>query len=98
MSGYVRVKPKVVAEPRGLSFTVQWATDATNTGSTFDVQYRVGSGDWRRWKSDTATNSKTFGKEGSPVTVQSGTRYSFRARSQKEFSTSDWSPRKSFTP
>ena len=98
MSGYVRVKPKVVAEPTGRAFTVRWATEQTNTGSAFDVQYRVGDRSWLTWKSNTTTFGGIFGSNSSPVTVRSGTRYSFRARSQKEFSTSDWSPRKSFTP
>lgn len=98
MSGYVKVKPKVASEPSGLPFTVKWATKDTNTGSAFDVQYRVGQRKWRTWKADTRSFDGVFGASGSPISPHDGTKYSFRVRSQKESSTSDWSPRRSFTP
>lgn len=98
MVGYVRVAPKVTREPSGPPFTVKWATDDTNTGGAFDVQYRVGHRRWRSWKSNTSSFSAVFGRSGSPVGIQSGKIYSFRARSRKDYSASDWSPRKSFTP
>jgi plastocyanin len=98
MDGYVRVVPAIKGEPKGLPFKVRWAADATNTGSVYDVQYRVGSGDWHRWKKDTGSVSGVFGRNGKPVSVRSGKKYSFRARSGKDSASSDWSPRKSFTP
>ena len=49
MHGQVRVAPQVAAAPSGLPFTVKWATAASNTGSAYDVQYRVASGAWRTW-------------------------------------------------
>jgi plastocyanin len=97
MDGIVKTPVKVLTEPAGLKFTVRWATDATDTGSLHDVQYRVGSGDWKSWKKDTATNEGVFGKNGNPVTVKDGKTYRFRARSQEGSALSDWSPVKSFT-
>jgi plastocyanin len=98
MVGYVRAKPSVARGPSGIPFTVRWATRDTNTGSTFDVQYRIGARSWRTWKANTRSYSGVFGRDGRPVQVRAGTRYSFRARSQKDSGTSDWSPRRSFTP
>jgi plastocyanin len=99
MDGVVKVKPKVSAAPEGNPFTVAWANDGTNTGSAFDVQFKVGSGDWRSWKTNTSSASGVFGNNGNPVRVDAGTKYSFRARSQKtDGDESGWSPAKSFTP
>jgi len=102
MDGIVRVKPGADAAPAGNNFTVTWATSGSNTGNVFDVQYKVGTGDWTTWKTDTSQVSDVFGDGGDPVNVQAGTKYSFRARSQKSddanSKVSDWSPRKSFTP
>ena len=98
MQGVVRVKPKVGAAPTGLPFTVTWASAITNTGTLFDVQYKIGSGSWQNWKVDTTSFKGVFGKSGSPVTVVAGTKYTFRVASQSGVATSAWSPTKSFTP
>lgn len=98
MDGLVKVKPKTVAKPSGLRFTVRWASDATDTGSVFDVHYKVGSGDWKSWKKDVTGFKAVFGKGGKPVTVKDGKKYSFRARSQEGDAHSMWSPKVSFTP
>ncbi len=92
MDGLVRVPVTIVTAPSGLAFTVKWATGTTNTGTRFDVQYRVASGAWRNWKSDTAATDAVFGRAGQPLTVKAGTVYSFRARSQKRDAESGWSP------
>jgi hypothetical protein len=84
--------------PTGLPFTVRWATDTTNTGSTWDVQYRIGFGKWRGWKFDISNFKGVFGRHDKPVTVKKGKRYSFRVRSRKGASASRWSPRASFMP
>jgi plastocyanin len=97
MDGIVKSSVKILDAPAGLKFTVRWATDGTDTGSLHDAQYRVGSGDWKNWKKDTATNEGVFGKNGNPVTVKDGKQYRFRARSQEGSALSDWSPVKSFT-
>jgi plastocyanin len=93
MDGTVKAPVKILEAPAGLKFTVQWATGATDTGSMFDVQYRVGSGQWKNWRKDTATLQGVFGQNGNPVTVQSNKVYRFRARSQEGLNqVSDWSP------
>jgi plastocyanin len=97
MHGIVKSSVKILDAPAGLKFTVRWATDATDTGSLHDVQYRIGSGDWKNWKKDTGTNEGVFGKNGNPVTVKDGKKYGFRARSQEGSGLSDWSPVKSHT-
>jgi plastocyanin len=97
MDGIVKSPVKILDAPTGLKFTVRWATDATDTGSLHDVQYRIGSGDWKNWKKDTTTNEGVFGKSGNPVIVKDGKKYGFRARSQEGSGLSDWSPVKSYT-
>lgn len=96
MRGLVRVPVTIGAAPASLPFTVKWATAATNTGSKFDVQYRVGSGAWKTWKSDVSGGKATFGQGAAPVSVKADKSYSFRARSKKGDAASKWSPVKSF--
>jgi plastocyanin len=102
MDGVVRVRPVTSDGPAGLPFTVEWATAGSNTGGAFDVQYRVGSGDWIDWKTDTIESSDVFGEADDPVAVESGVTYRFRARSQKSViataKVSRYSPKSSFTP
>jgi hypothetical protein len=97
MDGVVRVPVRINVAPTGRPFTVRWATQDTQTGSIFDVQYKVGSGEWRNWKVDTSKLKAVFGKNGNPVVVKAGVKYSFRARSQEGSATSKYSPKKSFT-
>jgi plastocyanin len=98
MDGLVRIPLRITRPPDGLRFTVRWATQASETGSVYDVQFRVGSGDWRRWKRDTSALSGVFGRNRNPVRVRDGVRYSFRGRSQEGDAVSRWSPVRSFTP
>ncbi len=98
MSGKVKVPVKVGAAPTGPNFTVTWANSSTNTGTTFDVQFRIGSGAWRAWKTGTSAFKAVFGRSDSPVHVAGGSRYGFRARSKKSGSVSKWSPVKTFQP
>ena len=101
MDGKVFVPVKVAEGPTGPSFSVVWATGETRSGSRFDVQYRVGSGDWLTWHRDTRAVKGTFGDGGSPEVVVPGTSYRFRTRSQKGTTAkavSGWSPVVSFTP
>lgn len=96
MDGFVKVPVTIAPAPAGVAFTVKWASGVTNTGSKFDVQYRIGSGKWKTWKKDVASPSAVFGAKGAPVTVAPGQRYSFRARSQSGRAVTRWSPAKSF--
>jgi plastocyanin len=92
MDGLVKGKIKVLDAPAGLKFTVLWATGATDTGSTFDVQYKVGAGNWKNWKTNTSQLEDVFGKDADPVPVRADKTYKFRARSQEGVDVSGWSP------
>jgi plastocyanin len=96
MVGVVSVPPQVAAAPSGLPFTVKWATAASNTGNAYDVQYRVGTGAWRTWKSNTSAPSAVFGTRSNPVAVARGKTYSFRVVSRTGAAKSGLSPVKSF--
>jgi plastocyanin len=96
MRGQVRVAPQVLAAPAGLPFTVQWANARTNTGTRFDVQYRVGAGAWRSWKAGTAGRSAVFGARSAPVRVARGKTYSFRVTSRLGAARSGLSPVRTF--
>ena len=97
MSGVIKVKPKITAAPTGKPFTVTWANSATDTGTAFDVRYKVRSGEYKTWKSDTTAAKGVFGKGGAPVTVKAGKTYTFQVRSQTSNSAvSNWSPASSF--
>ena len=98
MVGRVRIRPRLSSAPDGAPFTVRWAGDTTNTGSSFRVQYRVNGGEWKVWRSSTTADSAVFGRNGAPVTVRRGTTYGFRARSQRNANNSSYSPIVSFTP
>jgi plastocyanin len=98
MIGFVKVPDSVTAAPSGAPFTVQWASAGTNTGSRFDVEYRVGKGPWQTWKSKTKATKAVFGKNGKPGAARAGTRYSFQSRSRTSKGPSLWSPVASFTP
>jgi plastocyanin len=100
MDGRVRVPVLIAAAPTGLPFTVRWATSGTNVGQVFDVQYRVGIGMWRTWRSDATVRAKVFGANGKPVVVKAGRTYEFRVRTQlsaaQSLSRSGWSPVRTF--
>jgi plastocyanin len=96
MVGVVTVAPQVAAAPAGLPFTVKWATAASNTGNAYDVQYRVGTGAWRSWKSNTSAPSAVFGAQSNPVVVARGKTYSFRVVSRTGTAKSGLSPVRSF--
>ncbi len=100
MTGTVTVPVKLSAAPAGKPFTVTWATRKSNTGARFAVQFRVGTGVWKTWKSKTKAKGDVFGKRGNPVRVKSGKKYSFRALSKKAKGrgASNLSPVKSFKP
>jgi plastocyanin len=95
MSGTVRVKIWQSAAPSGLPL-LRWAFTDTNTGSGFDVRFRIGGGPWRLWKTDTPSRYGVFGRNDRPVHFNPSKQYSFQARSQKRVDTprktSLWSP------
>jgi plastocyanin len=84
MDGVVKVRPTFNANPTGAPFTVTWALLGSNTGTQFDVNYRVGtSGPWKLWKNNVTARSGIFGNGAVPVQVTPGHTYQFQARSQK---------------
>jgi plastocyanin len=95
MVGTVKVSPQVVSAPAGLAFTVKWAAPGVDTGNTFDVKYRVGSGPWKTWKTNTTAKGLVFGK-GGPVAVARGKTYWFTVVSREGTRKSQVSPAKSF--
>jgi plastocyanin len=97
MNGFVRVPVSLSAAPSGRPFSVTWATSSSKTGSTYDVQWRIGSAKWKAWNSATKALKGVFGKNGKPTVVHQGTTYSFRARSRGAGGASRWSPPASFT-
>lgn len=97
MDGVVKVPVKIRPAPNGPPFKVIWATGASETGSRYDVKYRVGGGSWKIWKRNVTGNRAVFGKGGNPVQVSDGTTYAFRARSKEGSVKSRWSPKRSFT-
>lgn len=86
MDGTVYVPVALADDPIGPEFTVTWATSTSNTGSKFTIQYRVGSGEWKAWKSSTRARNATFDL------AEIGKRYSFRAKSIRGDDESKWSP------
>jgi plastocyanin len=97
MNGLVRVPAATTGAPGGLPFTVTWATPSTTTGTTWDVQYRAGSGPWKAWLSKTGLRKGVFGKNGKPVTLHKGTSFKFRVRSRTPAGASGWSPATTFS-
>lgn len=97
-TGTVKVKPKVNKKPRKLPFTVIWATGKTDSGTQYDVRYRVGSGKWKIWLGNASAVKKVFGAKNKPVTLKKGMKYSFRVRSESATASSKWSPIASFKP
>jgi hypothetical protein len=81
----IKVPLKAPGAPAGNSFKVTWADPAAPATLRYGVQYRIGQGNWKAWKSGTSQRSATFaGAEGKT--------YYFRARTVKAGKATDWSP------
>jgi plastocyanin len=96
MNGEVFVRPMATDGPEGNTFLVRWAVPNSETGDLYDVQYRIGQGEWQSWKKNTSQLKAVFGKNGNPELVDPGTTYFFRARSQNDEGNSRWSPKEQF--
>ncbi|MGH2748449.1 MAG: plastocyanin/azurin family copper-binding protein [Actinomycetota bacterium] len=96
MTGVVKVPVSIQAKPAGRPFTVKWATAATDTGTTYDVQFKIGTGAWTDWLAKTDSRSAVFGQGGEPIRVRADKTYSFRVRSRLVDIKSGWSPKRSF--
>jgi hypothetical protein len=94
MSGVVRVRPRAVPDSVG-EVLVQWADSNTNTGSRFDVRYRVDRGRWKTWRNDTSRFQGKFGRNDHPVNYRPNRHtYKIEVRSERGqvSKRSDWSP------
>ena len=69
------------ASTNRLSFSVSWsATDGASGVTTYDVQYRVGTGGtWTDWLTGTTATTATFGAT-TPIPVVRDQTYYFRVR------------------
>jgi hypothetical protein len=98
LTGQIKVKPKISAAPTGATFTVTWASAKTNTGTKFNVQYKVGTGAWTNWLKNTSSLKAVFGAGGSPIKPALGKKYSFRVQSGTGTVWSGYSPTGAYTP
>jgi hypothetical protein len=80
----ISVRPRAPASPVKDSFRVTWASGAP-AAWRFGVQFRIGQGIWRSWRSGTAFESAVFNGRNGKV-------YFFRGRTTKDGKTTDWSP------
>lgn len=95
MSGRVKVRPIAVPDSLSGEIQVRWANADTNTGSRFDVRYRVDRRRWKTWKNDTSGFSGFFGRNDRPVNFRPNRHnYKLKVRSERRRveKRSDWSP------
>jgi hypothetical protein len=83
----IKVLPRAPGAPSTNSFKVTWADDAAPATWRYGVQYRIGQGVWKVWKSGTAQRSATFNG-------LNGKTYFFKARTNRPAADekTDWSP------
>jgi hypothetical protein len=83
----IKVLPRAPGAPSTNSFKVTWADDAAPATWRYGVQYRIGQGVWKVWKSGTALRSATFNG-------MNGKTYFFKARTTRPAAgeKTDWSP------
>jgi plastocyanin len=95
MAGRVKVRPIAVADSLSGQIEVRWANSSTNTGSRFDVRYRVDHRKWKTWKNDTRSFHAFFGRHDRPVNYRPNRHnYKIKVRSERRRvkKHSDWSP------
>jgi plastocyanin len=95
MTGLVRVRPRAVPDSLAGEVRIQWADSSTNTGSRFDVRYRVDRGRWKTWRNDTSRFQGNFGHNDHPVNYRPARHtYQIEVRSERGqvSKRSDWSP------
>jgi hypothetical protein len=95
MAGRVKVRPVAEADHLIGEIEVQWADSNTDTGSRFDVRYRVDQRRWKTWKNDTRKFHAAFGHNDNPVNFRPNRHtYKIKVRSERRRvkKHSDWSP------
>jgi plastocyanin len=95
MSGRVKVRPIAVPDSLIGAIEVRWANADTNTGSRFDVRFKVDQRKWKTWKNDTSGFHAAFGRNDNPVNYRPNRHnYKIKVRSERRrvSKRSDWSP------
>jgi len=96
MAGTIKVRPTVVAGTLASNgFRVRWASSKKKqTGTRFDVRYKVDGKKWTIWRNDTKSAFGAFGAGNKPVHVMPGHTYRVEVRSEKQrvSKRSNWSP------
>ena len=95
MSGRVKVRPIAIPDSLVGQIEVRWANANTDTGSRFDVRYRVDQRRWKTWKNDTRAFHAFFGRNDNPVNYNPDNHnYRIKVRSERRrvSKRSDWSP------
>jgi hypothetical protein len=101
MTGVVRVRPIAETDHAVGEVEVVWADANTDTGSRFDVRYRVDQRRWKTWKNDTPSFHAAFGHNDNPVNYRPNRHtYKIKVRSERRRvkKHSDWSPRLTLNP
>jgi plastocyanin len=95
MTGVVKVRPVALFDSLIGEIEVQWADANTDTGSRFDVRYRVDQRKWKTWRNDTPSFHAAFGHNDNPVDYRPNRHtYKIEVRSERRRvkKRSDWSP------
>ena len=101
MIGVVKVRPIAVPDSLVGEIEIRWANFNTNTGSRFDVRYRVDQRKWKTWKNDTPSFHAAFGHNDNPVNYRPDRHtYKIKVRSERRRvkKHSDWSPPLTLNP
>ena len=94
MAGLVKVRPIAETDHAVGEVEVVWADANTDTGSRFDVRYRVDQRQWKTWKNDTSKFQAAFGLNDNPVNYRPNRHtYKIKVRSERRRvkKHSDWS-------
>ena len=95
MAGRVKVRPIAETDHAIGEVEIVWADSNTDTGSRFDVRYRVDQRKWKTWKNDTRAFHAAFGHNDNPVDYRPNRHtYKIEVRSERRRvkKHSDWSP------
>ncbi len=80
MEGELKITPAYVPLANPDELRIVWSNGDDDTGDRFDVRYKVGDGQFKTWKNDTAKSAQRFGRLDQPVDVKPGKTYTFKAR------------------
>jgi len=99
MDGNIEIVP-LVGSPSPGEVPITWALDNDiRVGDRWEVQYRVGNGNWKTWKKNTSALQGTFGANDKPVNYNETKEYSVKVKTKLASNPdrqSKFSPRLSF--